>query len=141
MSGDDRPIVAPEPRRNADGTITITTDDAGEVRVACPPWCRFEHPYRTSRTKAEISHKSEPLWALTTPTAEFGEVGVGPVHISQHPYDPTGSAVLVVVESDTEEFAVGPADARRFAVAFRKLADLIDQTADQVEAIRAGEGQ
>ncbi|WP_033356177.1 DUF6907 domain-containing protein, partial [Kitasatospora aureofaciens] len=80
---DDRPTVAPEPRRNADGTITITTDDAGEVRVACPPWCRFEHPYRTSRTKAEISHKSEPLWALTTPTAEFGEVGVGPVHISQ----------------------------------------------------------
>ncbi|ARI54605.1 hypothetical protein A6E92_22345 [Streptomyces sp. S8] len=139
MSG-DRPTVAPEPRRNADGTLTIPTDDAGDVRFACPPWCRYEHPYRTSRTKAEIAHKSEPRWGRSAPTA-FGEVGVGPVHISQHPYDPTGSAVLVVVETDTEEFAVGPADARRFAVAFRNLADLIDQAADQVEAIRAGEGQ
>ncbi|MFC9990931.1 DUF6907 domain-containing protein [Streptomyces globisporus] len=137
---DDRPTVAPEPRRNPDGTLTLTTLDAGEVRVACPPWCRYEHPYRTSRTRAEIAHKSEPQWALTAPTV-FGEVGVGPVHISEHPYDPTGSAVLVVVETDTEEFAVGPADARRFAVAFRALADLIDQAADQVEAIRAGEDQ
>lgn len=137
----DRPTVAPEPRRNSDGTLTIPTEDAGEVRVACPPWCRYEHPYRTSRTKAEISHKSEPMWVLTAPTDKFGEVGVGPVHISQHPYDPTGSAVLVVIQTDAEEFAVGPADARRFAVAFRELAHLIDATADEVEAIRAGEGQ
>ncbi|MGC4927224.1 DUF6907 domain-containing protein [Streptomyces sp. DT117] len=139
MSG-DRPTVAPEPRRNADGTVTITTLDAGTIRIACPTWCSFEHGYRHPPAKAEIAHKSEPLWALTAPTAH-GEVGVGPVHIAQHPYASTRSAVLVVVETDTEEFPVGPADARRFAVAFRALGDLIDQAADQVEAIRAGEGQ
>lgn len=135
----DRPTVAPEPHRNADGTISVRTSDAGTVRIACPPWCSFQHGDGTPRTKAEIAHKSEPLWALTAPTT-FGEVGVGPVHISQHPYASTRSTVLVVVETDTEEFPVGPADARRFAVAFRQLADLIDQAADQVEAIRAGEG-
>ncbi|MEU3835606.1 DUF6907 domain-containing protein [Streptomyces microflavus] len=137
---EDRPTVAPEPRRNADGTISVRTSDAGTVRIACPPWCSFQHGDGTPRTKAEIVHKSEPLWALTAPTT-FGEVGVGPVHITQQPYAATRSAVLVAVETDTEEFHVGPADARRFAVAFRALADLIDQAADQVEAIRAGEGQ
>ncbi|MFF3092106.1 DUF6907 domain-containing protein [Streptomyces cyaneofuscatus] len=139
MSG-DRPTVAPEPRRNADGTTSVRTSDAGTVRIACPTWCSFQHGDSTPRTKAEIAHKSEPLWALTAPTA-FGEVGVGPVHITQQPYASTRSAVLVSVETDTEEFHVGPADARRFAVAFRQLGDLIDQAADQVEAIRAGEGQ
>lgn len=139
MSG-DRPTVAPEPRRNADGTISVRTSDAGTVRIACPAWCTFQHGYDVPRTKAEITHRSEPLWALTAPTAH-GEVGVGPVHIAQQPYASSRSGVLVVVETDTEEFPVGPADARRFAVAFRALADLIDQAADQVEAIRAGESQ
>lgn len=137
---EDRPTVAPEPRRNADGTFSVRTSDAGTVRIVCPPWCTFQHGYDVPRTKAEITHRSEPLWALTAPTAH-GEVGVGPVHIAQQPYASTRSGVLVVVETDTEEFPVGPADARRFAVAFRALADLIDQAADQVEAIRAGEDQ
>ncbi|WP_097934717.1 MULTISPECIES: DUF6907 domain-containing protein [unclassified Streptomyces] len=134
----DRPTVAPEPRRNPDGTVTVRTSDAGDVRIACPAWCFVEHGYSHRPAKAEITHKSEPQWALTSPTV-FGEVGVGPVHIAQQPYASTRTAVVVVVESGTEEFHVGPADARRFAVAFRQLADLIDATADQVEAIRAGE--
>ncbi|MYS34909.1 hypothetical protein K388_01907 [Streptomyces sp. KhCrAH-43] len=137
---EDRPIVNPQPHRNADGTTTVTTLDAGDIRLVCPAWCTVQHGYRVPPAKAEIVHRSGPQWALTAPTA-FGEVGVGPVQIVQQPYASTRTQVLVAVVTDTEEFHVGPADARRFASAFRELADLIDQTAGQAEAIRAGEDQ
>ncbi|MET7643028.1 hypothetical protein ABZS83_05165 [Streptomyces sp. NPDC005426] len=136
---EDRPIVAPPPRRNADGTTTVTTLDAGDIRLVCPDWCIVEHGYLHPPAKVDIFHASNPVWALLS-TPEQGDVSVGPVCLKQWPYSGRVD-VFVMVEMDTEGYPVGPMGARRFARAFRHYADHIDAMADKLEAIRAGENQ
>ncbi|MER6601850.1 DUF6907 domain-containing protein [Streptomyces parvus] len=138
MSG-DRPTVAPEPRRNADGTTSVLTMDAGIVRVACPTWCFVEHGYTVPPAKAEITHRSEPVWALAD-TPEQGPTSLVEVSLVQWPYSDR-TAVLLGVETDDGFLEVGPTGAHRIADALRAHADHIDTMAAQLVNLRAGEGQ
>ncbi|WP_432004585.1 DUF6907 domain-containing protein [Streptomyces parvus] len=138
MSG-DRPTVAPEPRRHPDGTVTITTLDAGDVRVACPAWCFVEHGYRVPPAKAEITHRSEPVWALVD-TPEHGPTSLVEVSLVQWPYSDR-DAVFLGVETDDGFLEVGPTGAHRIAAALRGHADHIDSMAAQLVDVRAGEDQ
>ncbi|WP_128817435.1 DUF6907 domain-containing protein [Streptomyces sp. S063] len=135
----DRPTVAPEPRRNADGTVTITTLDAGDVRIACPSWCFVEHGYTVPPAKVQITHRSEPVWALAD-TPEHGPTSLVEVSLVQWPYSDR-DAVFLGVETDDGFLEVGPTGARRIAAALRVQAAHIDAMADQLVALRAGEGQ
>ncbi|WP_411097190.1 DUF6907 domain-containing protein [Streptomyces sp. 020-2-3H-GM] len=136
---DDRPTVAPEPRRNADGTTTITTRDAGNIRVVCPAWCFVEHGYSVPPAKAEITHRSEPVWALVD-TPEHGPTSLVEVSLVQWPYSDRDT-VFIGVETDDGFLEVGPTGARRFAAALRDQADHLDTMADQLVNLRAGESQ
>ncbi|MEV7163096.1 hypothetical protein AB0N60_13465 [Streptomyces microflavus] len=138
MSG-DRPTVAPEPRRNADGTITVTTHDAGDVRLVCPDWCIVQHGHRLAPAKVEIVHRGDPEWALVE-APETGPTSLVEVGLVQWPFS-SRSQVLLEVETDDGHKEVGPTGARRIAAALRKHADHIDTMAAKLEAIRAGEGQ
>ncbi|WDT90752.1 hypothetical protein H0E86_03815 [Streptomyces sp. SCSIO-PteL053] len=136
---DDRPTVAPEPRRNSDGTVTITTLDAGNIRVACPAWCFVEHGYRVPPAKAEITHRSEPVWALAD-TPEQGPTSLVEVSLVQWPYSDR-TAVFLGVETDDGFLEVGPTGARKIAHALRVQAAHIDTMAAQLVNLRAGEDQ
>ncbi|MFJ3141428.1 DUF6907 domain-containing protein [Streptomyces halstedii] len=138
MSG-DRPIVNPKPRRNADGTTTVTTLDAGDVRVLCPSWCFVEHGYSVPPAKAEITHRSEPVWALVD-TPEHGPTSLVEVSLVQWPYSDR-DAVFLGVETDDGFLEVGPTGARKIAQALRVQAAHIDSMAAQLVNLRAGEDQ
>ncbi|MFJ3083864.1 DUF6907 domain-containing protein [Streptomyces halstedii] len=136
MSG-DRPIVNPKPRRNADGTTTVTTLDAGDVRVLCPSWCFVEHGYRYPPAKAEITHRSEPVWALAD-TGEHGPTSLVEAGLVQWPYSDRPQ-VFLGVETDDGYLEVGPTGARRIAAALRQHADHLDAMADQLISLRTKE--
>lgn len=136
---DDRPRVAPQVPRNPDGTVTVTTTDAGDVVVACPPWCVAGHGYRHAPAKAEITHTSEPVWALAD-TPEHGPTSLAEAGLVQWPYSDRPQ-VFLSVETDDGHLEVGPTGAHRIAAALRAHADHIDAMADQLAAMRAGEGQ
>ncbi|MFJ8766692.1 DUF6907 domain-containing protein [Streptomyces clavifer] len=135
----DRPVVNPQPRRNADGTTTVTTLDAGDVKVLCPDWCVVEHGYRYPPAKAEITHRSEPVWALAD-TPESGPTSLVEVGLVQWPYSNQPQVSLSVV-TDDGDLEVGPTGAYRIAAALRKHADHIDLMVDQLVKLRAGEDQ
>ncbi|MFF7577544.1 DUF6907 domain-containing protein [Streptomyces sp. NPDC008061] len=135
---DHSPIVAPEPRRNADGTTTVTTSDSGTIRVACPPWCAVQHGYRHPPAKAEITHRSEPVWALAD-TPEHGPTSLAEAGFVQWPYSDRPQ-VFLEVATDDGQLELGPTGAHRIAAALRTHADHIDAAANQLEAMRAGEG-
>lgn len=135
---EDRPTVAPKPRKNADGTTTVTTLDAGDIRLLCPDWCIVEHGYLHPPAKVEIAHRGDPEWAVAE-LPEGGPASMVEVGLVQWPY--TSSQVFLGVETDRGNPAVGPTGARRIAAALRSHADHIDAMADQLEAIRAGEDQ
>ncbi|MFJ7413041.1 DUF6907 domain-containing protein [Streptomyces sp. NPDC098077] len=135
----DRPLVAPEPRRNADGTTSVLTRDAGIVRVTCPSWCFVEHGYRVPPAKAEITHRSEPVWALAD-TDEQGPTSLVEVSLVQWPYSDR-DAVFLGVQTDDGFLEFGPAGARQVATALREHADHIDTMAAQLMNLRAGEDQ
>lgn len=132
---DDRPIVAPLPRRNADGTTTVTTLDAGDVRLVCPDWCIVQHGYLDPPAKADIVHRGDPEWAVAE-LAERGPVSMVEVGLVQWPY--SGPQVFLEVVTDHGHPPVGPTGARRIAAALRTHADHIDAMATKLEAIRAG---
>lgn len=134
---EDRPTVAPEPRRNPDGTTTVTTD-AGDIRLVCPSWCAVQHGYRYPPARADISHSSEPAWALAN-TPEYGEIGLVEVRFGRWPFSQRPTTVLLV-ETDDGAVSLGPTGAHRIAAALRAHADHIDAMADQLLAMRAGEG-
>lgn len=136
---DDRPTVAPKPRRNPDGTVTVTTTDAGDVTVACPSWCAAEHGYRHAPAKAEITHRSEPVWALAD-TPEHGPTSLVEVGFVQWPFSDRPK-VFLSIETDDGHLELGPTGARRIAAALRAHADHLDAMAEQLAAMRAGEGQ
>ncbi|MFC8234268.1 DUF6907 domain-containing protein [Streptomyces sp. NPDC057284] len=133
------PIVAPEPRRNADGTTTVTTSDAGDVRFLCPSWCTVQHGYRNPPAKAEITHNSEPVWALAD-TPEHGPTSMVEVGLIQWPYSDRPQ-VFLSIETDDGHIEVGPTGAYRIAKALQAQADHILVMVGRLEAIRAGEGQ
>ncbi|NUV90009.1 hypothetical protein G6W61_28010 [Streptomyces sp. KAI-26] len=135
----DRPTVAPEPRRNADGTTSVRTSDGGTVRVACPTWCFVEHGYTVPPAKAEITHRSEPVWALVD-TPEHGPTSLVEVSLVQWPYSDR-DVVFLGVETDDGFLEVGPTGARRIAAALRGHAAHIDLMAAELVNLRAGEGQ
>ncbi|MGW0933640.1 DUF6907 domain-containing protein [Streptomyces sp. NPDC002666] len=132
---EDRPIVAPQPRRNADGTTTVTTLDAGDIRLACPDWCVFQHGYLHPPAKAEITHRGDPEWALVE-TPETGPTSLVEVGLIQWPFSDR-SQVFLAVETDDGHKEVGPTGARRIAAALRTHADHIDAMADQLITLRA----
>ncbi|MFJ5046367.1 DUF6907 domain-containing protein [Streptomyces sp. NPDC088719] len=136
---EDRPTVAPEPRRNADGTISVLTLDAGTVRFACPTWCFVEHGYRVPPAKAEITHRSEPVWALAD-TPEHGPTSLVEVSLVQWPYSDR-DAVFLGIQTDDGFLELTPAGARQVATALRTHADHIDTMADQLMHLPAGEGR
>lgn len=131
----DRPTVAPRPRRNADGTTTVTTLDAGDVRLVCPDWCIVQHGYRHRPAKAEITHSGDPVWALAD-VPEHGPVSLVEVGLVQWPFSGRGQ-VFLGVATDDGHLEVGPTGARRLAAALRSHADHIDAMAAQLEQIRA----
>lgn len=135
----DIPTVAPLPRRNADGTTTITTLDAGDVRLLCPAWCVAQHSYRFPPAKAEITHRGEPVWAVAD-VPEHGPVSMVEVGLVQWPYSDR-TQVFLEVETDDGHQEVGPTGAHRIAAALRKQADHIDTMVDQLISLRAGEDQ
>lgn len=135
----DRPTVAPEPRRNADGTTSVLTLDAGIVRIACPTWCFVEHGYAVPPAKAEITHRSEPVWALAD-TPEHGPTSLVEVSLVQWPYSDRPQ-VLLGVQTDDGFLEVGPTGAHRIATALRDQAHHIDLMAGHLVKLRAGEGQ
>ncbi|MFI6123267.1 DUF6907 domain-containing protein [Streptomyces sp. NPDC051064] len=131
--------MAPKPRRNADGTTTVTTLDAGDVRVLCPSWCFVEHGYRVPPAKAEITHRSNPEWALAD-TPEHGPTSLVEVGLVQWPYSDRPQ-VFLGIDTDDGFQEVGPTGAHRIAAALRKQADHIDAMVDQLINLRAGEDQ
>ncbi|WP_329220330.1 DUF6907 domain-containing protein [Streptomyces microflavus] len=139
MSG-DRPTVAPEPRRNADGTTTVTTHDAGDVRFACPTWCFVEHGYSVPPAKAEITHRSEPVWALPD-TDEHGPTSLVEVSLVQWPFNDHRPQVFLGIETDDGFLELGPSGARRIATALRAHADHIDTMADLLMNLPVGGDQ
>lgn len=136
----DRPLVAPEPRRNADGTTSVLTLDAGIVRVTCPSWCFVEHGYAVPPAKAEITHRSEPVWALAD-TDEHGPTSLVEVSLVQWPFNDHRPQVFLGIETDDGFLELGPSGARRIATALRTHADHIDTMADQLMNLPAGEVQ
>ncbi|MFD5724675.1 DUF6907 domain-containing protein [Streptomyces sp. NPDC058368] len=136
---EDRPIVNPQPRRNADGTTTVTTLDAGDVRLLCPSWCRVQHGYLHQPAKADIAHRSESEWALVE-TPETGPTSFVQAGLVQWPFSQQ-SQVFLDVETDDGFKQVGPTAAREIAAALRAHADYIDAMAAKLVAIRAGEDQ
>lgn len=136
---DDTPTVAPLPRRNADGTTTVTTLDAGDVRLVCPAWCVVQHGYLHPPAKAEITHRSEPEWALVD-TPEHGTTSLVEVGLVQWPYSDR-TQVFLEVETDDGHQEVGPTGAHLIAAALRKQADHIDTMVDKLVNLRAGEDQ
>ncbi|MCX5114385.1 hypothetical protein OOK13_39190 [Streptomyces sp. NBC_00378] len=132
---EDRPIVAPLPVRNSDGTFTVTTSDAGDVRILCPSWCTVQHGYRYPPAQAEITHRSEPVWALAD-TPEHGPVSMVEVGLVQWPCSDR-TQVFLSVETDDGHLEVGPTGSRRIAAALRSHADHILTMVGQLEAIRA----
>jgi hypothetical protein len=135
---DDRPIVNPVPHRNGDGTTTVATLDAGDIRLVCPPWCTAQHGYRNPPAKAEITHRSEQVWALAD-TPEHGPTSLVEVGLIQWPFSDR-PLVFLSVETDDGHLELGPTGARRIAAALRGHADHIDAMAEQLAAVRAGEG-
>ncbi|MFD5790733.1 DUF6907 domain-containing protein [Streptomyces sp. NPDC127037] len=133
---EDRPIVNPQPRRNADGTTTVTTLDAGDIRLLCPSWCRVRHGYLYPPAKADIAHRSEPEWALVD-TAETGPTSLVEVGLVQWPFGDHRQVFLDVATDDGFK-QVGPTAAREIAAALRAHADHIDAMAAKLVAIRAG---
>ncbi|MFF0076561.1 hypothetical protein OG337_14865 [[Kitasatospora] papulosa] len=131
----DRPVVARPPVRNADGTFTVPTSDAGPVRILCPSWCISEHGYRHPPAKAEITHRGNPVWALVD-LPEHGPTGLVEVGLVQWPYSDRAQ-VFLAVETDDGHQETGPTGARRIAAALRAHADHIAAMAGQLEAIRA----
>lgn len=134
---EDRPIVNPKPRRNPDGTTTVTTADAGDVRLLCPSWCVVQHGYRYQPAKADITHRGDPEWALVD-TPETGPTSLVEVGLIQWPYSDHPHVFLDVATDDGFK-QVGPTAARAVAAALRAHADHIDTMASKLEAIRAGE--
>lgn len=135
---EDRPIVAPQPRKNADGTTTVPTHDAGDVRLACPDWCFVEHGYRYPPAKSEITHRGEPVWALAD-TPEQGPTSLVEVGLVQWPFS-DHPQVALGIETDDGFLEVGPTGAHRIADALRVQAAHIDTMVDQLINLRAGEG-
>ncbi|MEV5131655.1 hypothetical protein AB0K87_14405 [Streptomyces sp. NPDC053705] len=131
----DRPVVNPRPRRNADGTTTVTTLDAGDVRVLCPDWCFVEHGYRVPPAKAEITHRGEPVWALAD-TPEHGPVSMVEVGLVQWPYSDR-SQVFLCITTDDGDLECGPSGSRAVAASLRQHADRILTMVGQLEQIRA----
>ncbi|MFF4248612.1 DUF6907 domain-containing protein [Streptomyces sp. NPDC001822] len=117
----------------------MTTLDAGDVRVVCPTWCTVQHGYRHPPAKAEITHRSEPVWALAD-TPESGPTSLVEVSLIQWPYS-NQPQVSLGVDTDDGFLEVGPTGGHRIAAALRAQADHIDTMVDQLVALRAGEGQ
>jgi len=136
---EDRPIVNPFPRRNADGTTTVTTLDAGDIRLLCPSWCVVQHGYLDPPSKADIAHRSESEWALVE-TAETGPTSLVQAGLVQWPFSKQPQ-VFLDVDTDDGFKQVGPTAARAVAAALRSHADHIDAMAAKLVAIRAGEDQ
>ncbi|MFJ2707829.1 DUF6907 domain-containing protein [Streptomyces sp. NPDC087428] len=136
---DDRPTVAPEPRRNADGTTTVTTLDAGDIRLVCPPWCVVQHGYRHAPAKSEITHRGDSEWALAD-TPEHGPTSLVEVSLVQWPFSDR-TQVFLEVETDDGHQEFGPTGSRRIAAALRTHANQIDAMADRLINIRAGDDQ
>ncbi|TXS35740.1 DUF6907 domain-containing protein [Streptomyces sp. OR43] len=136
---EDRPIVAPQPRRNADGTTTVTAIVYTDIRLTCPDWCIVEHGYPHPPAKTEITHRGDPEWALVE-TPETGPTSLVQVGLVQWPFSDQAQ-VFLAVETDDGHKEVGPTGARRIAAALRAHADHIDAMAAKLEAIRAGESQ
>ncbi|MEU2413964.1 hypothetical protein ABZ736_21730 [Streptomyces sp. NPDC013099] len=133
----DRPVVAYPPVRNADGTYTVPTLDAGPVRILCPAWCTSEHGYVHPPAKAEITHHGDPVWALAD-IPEHGPTSLVEVGLVQWPYSDR-TQVFLGIETDDGHQETGPTGARRIAAALRKHADHIDAMSDKLIALRAGE--
>ncbi|MGQ4355290.1 DUF6907 domain-containing protein [Streptomyces drozdowiczii] len=134
---EDRPIVNPFPRRNSDGTTTITTEDAGDIRLLCPSWCVVQHGYRYQPMKADITHRGEPEWALVD-TPETGPTSLVEVGLIQWPFGDHRQVFLSVATDDGDK-EVGPTAARQVAEALRRHAAHIDTMAGVLEALRAVE--
>ncbi|KPC79525.1 DUF6907 domain-containing protein [Streptomyces sp. NRRL S-4] len=132
---ENRPLEGSQPVRNADGTYTVVTSDAGAVRILCPSWCTDAHAYRYPPAKAEITHRSKPAWAVAD-TPEHGPTSLVEVGLIQWPYSDRAQ-VFLSVETDDGHQEVGPTGARRIAAALRAHADHIVTMAGQLESIRA----
>ncbi|WP_069627137.1 DUF6907 domain-containing protein [Streptomyces niveus] len=135
MSGDERPIVARPVPRNADGTLSVPTTDHGLLRLVCPSWCRDGHTAPAPVDKADICHRSEPVWALSV-TEEYGEAGHLPVSFLQFPFRANNAVYLVLEDQPDGDLEFGPNGARKVAESLRAHANVIDGMAVELEQIR-----
>lgn len=78
-------------------TVTVPTADHGDVVLDEPFWCLGEHEPEGYRE--DISHEGEEI-PLVVPTGCHGEVRLGVASLTQHPFSPRDSRVLVAVEFD-----------------------------------------
>ncbi|KIF69267.1 hypothetical protein HY68_12785 [Streptomyces sp. AcH 505] len=136
MSADDQgPFVAHPVPRNDDGSLTVSTVDHGLIRLDCPYWCTNGHSYPNRVAKANIVHRSDPIWALSV-TAEYGEAGHLPVSFMQFPFRDDSGVYLLVEDQAGDDLEFGPAGARKVAESLRLHADVIDGMAAELEVIR-----
>jgi hypothetical protein len=134
-AADPGPFVAHPVPRNDDGTITVSTLDHGLIRLDCPHWCVSGHNSQHRVAKADLVHRSEPIWALSV-TDEYGEAGHLPVSFLQFPFRENSDVYLVVEDEPDGDMEFGPDGARKVAQALRLHADVIDGMATELEQIR-----
>ncbi|GGK14506.1 hypothetical protein GCM10011583_53100 [Streptomyces camponoticapitis] len=126
--------MAPAPRRNPDGSVTVPTLDAGDVRLSCPPWCVFQHGYVDPPAKTDIVHRGEPVWALAD-VPEHGPVSMVEVGLVQWPYSDRADVYLEIT-TDDGQLECGPAGSRAVAAALQQHAGHILAMVGQLEEIR-----
>ncbi|MFF4836556.1 DUF6907 domain-containing protein [Streptomyces sp. NPDC001315] len=79
-------------------TVTIRTQDHGDVTIPEPSWCLGDHP--TEGYREDIEHAGEPV-RLVVDTACHGEIEVLSVALFQRPFSTHGpTQPMAVAELD-----------------------------------------
>jgi hypothetical protein len=126
--------VSTEPR-----TITLPTEDHGDVTLTCPAWCMGHADHRPDTYRADILHKGPDL-TLTFRAAEVITAG-----LTQSTYATPGTPELggrtVGVSVYPPGRTLTPVGLYELAASLDSYADRLRDLADQLQAILAGGGR
>ncbi|MGW3408093.1 DUF6907 domain-containing protein [Streptomyces sp. NPDC000888] len=133
------PRRTPEPPimqrpRYGDGTVTVDTDDRGEITIPEPAWC-LGHDDEPIGYRADVTHKGRRI------VAEFesdrGPIPFLPARISWAPFSELHPEPFPV--ADVEDFpAMTPAQLRELAAETARHADRLYRLADDLALLRLG---
>jgi hypothetical protein len=126
--------VSSEPR-----TITLPTEDHGDVTLPCPAWCIGHADHRPDSYRADILHKGPDI-TLTFRAAEVITAG-----LTQSPYATPGTPELggqtVGVSVYPPGRTLAPVGLYELAAFLDSYADRLRDLADQLDTILTGGAQ